>query len=173
MGTWRYRRCGVDERRLTPSGTCFSSYALVYSVVPKQLFFMRKLRNNILFIPFSLFLSVVLSGLTVAVHHTHPIEYKQRSSETDSHNHDQAKLNRTGPSTYHEVHFVKLLSDDSFNTSSRTEGISSIAHFIVAILPRTIKFSTPIISSIQSPQYQSSDAFPARDKCVLFCSFLI
>lgn len=134
---------------------------------------MRKLRNSILFIPFSLFLAIVLLGLTLPVHHVHLIEYKQPNDETQNHGHDEAEPHQTGRSTYHEVHFVKLLSDDSFNASSRTDGISSIAHFIVVIVPSTIEFSTPTISSIQSPQFQRAHRLVARDKCVLFCSFLI
>lgn len=134
---------------------------------------MRKLRNSLLFVPFSLFLVIVLSGLTLPVHHVHPIELKQPIGESQRHSHDEAKPHQTGPSTYHEVHFVKLLSDDSFDASSRTDGISSFAHFIVAILPSTFELSTPTISPLQSPQFQRAERIPARDRCVLFCSFLI
>ncbi len=134
---------------------------------------MRRLRNTILFIPFSLFLAVIVSGLTLPVHHIHLIEYKQPLGKAHSHNHHEAEANQTNPSTYHEIHFVKLLSDDSFNASSHTDGISPIGHFMAAISPSTIEFPTPIISSHQSPQFQRAERIPARDKCVLFCSFLI
>ncbi len=134
---------------------------------------MRKLRSNILFIPFSVFLAVVLSGLTLPIHHVHAIEHKQPLGETQRHGHEEAEPHQTSPSTYHEIHFVKLLSEDSFNASSPTDGISSIAHFNIAIVPSTIDFSAPTISSIQSSPFQGAEKIPARDRCVLFCSFLI
>jgi len=133
---------------------------------------MQKLRTKILFIPFSLFLAVVLSGLTLPIHHVHPIEYKQPLGETQSHRHDEAESNQTDPSTYHEVHFVKLLSDDSFNASSRADGISPLVH-LATILPSTIEFSIPTISSVLFTHFPMAERIPASDKCVLFCSFLI
>ncbi len=123
--------------------------------------------------PFSLFLAVVLSGLTLPVHHVHPIEHKQPLGESQRHGNDEAKPHQTGLSTYHEIHFVKLLSDDSFNASRSIDGISSIAHFNIAIVPSTIDFSDATISSIQSSQFQRAEKIPAQDKCVLFRSFLI
>jgi hypothetical protein len=137
---------------------------------------MSKARNHLLFIPTVFFLVVVLSGLTIPIHHIHSIEVAPSTSgnhHSDNHRHDAADAKSEAPSTYHEVHFVKLLSDDSFNALSRTAGISSIANSVVAILTSSIEFSALTISSIQSPQFQRSDTLPSGDKCVLFCSFLI
>lgn len=134
---------------------------------------MRSLRSNIFFLPICLFLLMVLSGLSIQIHHVHPLEPAQPRDTTQSHGHDENEPHQENPSTYHEVHYVKLLSDDSFNTSSRAGGISALVHFIVTIVPTIGEVSNPIASSSVSLLTQQHASLPAREKCALFCSYLI
>ena len=134
---------------------------------------MQDLRTNILFLPICLFLLMVLSGLSLQIHHVHPLEPAQPHDTAQRHGHDKAEPHQENPSTYHEVHYIKLLSDDSFNASSRNDGISPLARFFVAIVPTIIEFSYPTVSSSVSLLSQRHASLPARDTCALFCSYLI
>jgi hypothetical protein len=115
------------------------------------------------------FLLLAISGLTIAIHHEHLVV--GMLTEHGHEHHDGIAVRNT-PSTYHEIHFVKLLSGDSFSGSQKIEYKNSPTKLFVVYsnlfeLPK-IQHSTsfaPIDIKETSP--------PSRDKCVLFCSFLI
>ena len=135
---------------------------------------MNKISNHIFFIPTLLFLVVVLSGMTIPIHHVHSIEVTPPISDehhSDNHGHDTAETTSDAPSTYHEVHFVKLLSDDSFNTSNHTDVTTRAIQFI-AIIPGKIAFLNSPSSDTLSFSLREPSPPPSQDKCVLFCSFL-
>ena len=131
---------------------------------------MRNLHTNICLIPVAIFLVVSLSGPTLVIHHDHPIEMAPVDSDGDKH--DEAQAENNGPSTYHEVHFIKLLSEDSFNVSSCVEVVPT-THQLIAVLPFTLELSTSVLPSAPLFSHKTNVHDPAGDKCVLFCSFLI
>jgi hypothetical protein len=136
---------------------------------------MSTIRNHKLFIPTLFFLVVVLSGLTLPVHHIHSIEVAPPISDdrhSDNHQHDAAETKNDAPSTYHEIHFVKLLSDDSFSASTCIDAFTWGIQF-VAILPGTVKLFDSPSSETLSFSLKDPSPPPSQDKCVLFCSFLI
>ena len=115
------------------------------------------------------FLLLAVSGLTIAIHHEHLIE---GLFTENGHSQPNGLVVKTTPSTYNEVHFVKLLSGDSFHGSQKVE----FKTFLVKI------FAVHLDHLELSPAYHSSSLAniniketgpPSVDKCVLFCSFLI
>ena len=129
---------------------------------------MRKLTQNIIVLPVILFLIVALSAPALVIHHVHHIEESEPSS------HDYATTGKTVnvPTTYHETHIVTLLSGDSFNFSARNNVVPSLHTFIatLVVLPVLSRALSP--SHITSVHSRTPSRF-SRDKCVLFCSFLI
>lgn len=136
---------------------------------------MSRISNHILFTPTLLFLVVVLSGMTLPIHHVHSIEVATPVSDdhhSDNHPHDETETKSDVPSTYHEVHFVKLLSDDNFSISKCIEAFSRVIQ-LMAIIPGKIAFIDSPSSETLSFSLKEPSLPPSQDKCVLFCSFLI
>lgn len=139
------------------------------------LFVMNKISNHKLFIPTLLFLVVAISGLTLPIHHVHPIEVATPVSDdhhSDNHRHGESETTSDVPSTYHEVHFVKLLSNDNFSTSNRNDISIRVVQFLI-IIPGKIEFLDSPSSETISFSLKEPSPPPPQDKCVLFCSFLI
>lgn len=115
------------------------------------------------------FLLLAISGLTIAIHHEHPIG--DILAEHGHSQHDGLVVKAT-PSTYHEVHFVKLLSGDSFNGSQKIEFKTSLVKlFAVHLDPLEL---SPVHHSTSLASIDIKETGPPSvDKCVLFCSFLI
>ena len=137
---------------------------------------MSKISDHIFFIPTLIFLVVVLSGLTLPIHHIHLIEVAPPSSgnhPSDNHRHDDAAETKSNtPSTYHEVHFVTLLSDDSFSALNRTDAFAQAVQ-VMAILPNSVEFLASPSSEVPLISLKEPSSSPSQDKYVLFCSFLI
>ena len=115
------------------------------------------------------FLLVAISGLTVAIHHEHTI-----GDLLDEHGQSQhdGLIVKTTPSTYHEVHFVRLLSGDSFNGSQKIEFKTSLVKFFAVHLDQLELSPAYHSSSLRNINIKETGP-PPVDKCVLFCSFLI
>ena len=130
---------------------------------------MRKVTRKIIAVPVVLFLIAVLAAPMLTIHHVHRIE----TSEHADHISAEGSQGVTGvPQTYHETHFVTLLSGDSFNSSTRSNGMQSL-HDLIATLPVfRISSSTPSLSLIASADIRPLSQL-SGDKCVLFRSLLI
>jgi hypothetical protein len=115
------------------------------------------------------FLLLAISGLTIAIHHEHPIV--GMLSEHGHEQHDGLVVKNTPP-TYHEIHFLKLLSGDSFNGTQKIELKSSLtklfAVHIEVLELHPIGYSTFLLNTDIS-----GTGPPSVDRCVLNCSFLI
>ena len=115
------------------------------------------------------FLLIAISGLTIAIHHEHPI-----GDILTAHEHSQfdGLVVKTTPSTYHEVHFVKLLSGDSFNGSQKIECNTSLVKlFTVHLDPLEL---SPVYHSASSANIDIKETGPPSvDRNILNCSFLI
>lgn len=113
-----------------------------------------------------------LSGITIAVHHDHPIETSS-PKQTQRPDGKQASENQQcKPSTYHEVHFLKLGSDDEFTISPPAERAASLT--VCSVIP-VAAFDS--FSALQSAAFihtsEKETPLCSRDRCALFCSFLI
>ena len=118
------------------------------------------------------FLLLALSGITIAIHHDHPIE---RAPDPDAAHHANNVAGwkiRNVPSTYHEVHFIKLSSSDSFYPSPKTSFQASWKNLGPIELDLIASSPAYRLSSLANLEPKGTDPPPA-DKCVLFCSFLI
>ena len=118
------------------------------------------------------FLLLALSGITIAIHHDHPIE---RAPDPDAVHHTNTVADgkiQNVPSTYHEVHFIKLSSSDSFHPSPKTSFQASWKNLGPMELHPNASSPAYRLSSLATIEPKGSDPPPA-DKCVLFCSFLI
>ena len=115
------------------------------------------------------FLLLALSGLTIAVHHEHAI-----GNITAEHEHGQPDglVVKTSPQTYHEVHFVRLLSGDSFSGSQKLEFKKSLINLFAVHLHSSEFPSFYHSTSLVNIDIKETGP-PSVDKCVLFCSFLI
>jgi hypothetical protein len=117
-------------------------------------------------------LLVGVSGVTFVIHHEHPIGTYAEKHTAHSHDETATENQQSKPSTYHEVHFVKLGSDDNFTSSSSTDCRIPLVSLIINHA-----------NSIDSPSTLHSAAFiniaaketgpPSVDRCVLFCAFLV
>jgi hypothetical protein len=115
------------------------------------------------------FLLFSVSGFTIAIHHEHVIG---NNLAEHVHNHDGGPVVNPTPSTFHEIHFVKLLSGDSFNGSTKIELKTSLVELFTIHLDRG-EYS-PIHPSISLASTDVKETgSPSVDRCVLFCSFLI
>src|SRR5206468_3540413 len=90
------------------------------------------------------------------------------------HEHSQPKgvVLKTTPHTYHEVHFIKLLSGDSFNGSQKIDFKNSFAKLFAVHLDSPEFASAHHTSTLANIDIKETGP-PSADKCVLFCSFLI
>ena len=115
------------------------------------------------------FLLLAISGLTIAIHHEHPI--RNLLAEHGQSQHDGLVV-KTTPSTYHEVHFVKLLSGDSFNGSQKI-AFKTFQVKLFAVHLDPLKLS-PVHHSPSLAIINIRETGPPWvDKCVLLCRFLI
>ena len=115
------------------------------------------------------FLLLAISGLTITIHHEHPIG---DILAKHGHSHSDEPAAKTTPSTYHEVHFVKLLSGDSFNSSQKTEIKTSLVKlFAVHPAPLELSLVYHLTSSANIDIKETGP--PSVDRYILNCSFLI
>ena len=99
------------------------------------------------------------------VHHIHAGEFDHPSAEAQQHGDgDNVKS-----STSHDVHFLKLLSNDSFNSLYRQGDVPLVAHLSGAEPPE------PIALHVRAIALERAVASVARvgDAHALFCVFLI
>lgn len=125
---------------------------------------MRKLTQNIVV----LFLIVALSAPVLVIHHVHQIE----ASEPAGHGNETSGQTLNAPVSYHETHVVTLLSGDSFNLSTHGDVMPSLHKFIAIVAVVPVLSGTTSLSDIASINIRPLSQL-SRDKCVLFCSFLI
>lgn len=131
--------------------------------------YMRKLTQNIVIVPIVLFLIGVLSAPMLTIHHVHLVE----TTEHAEHHQSSAGLAITEvPATYHETHVVTFLSGDSFNASTSINVVPTLHKFIATLAVVPMMSSTLSTSHIASIDIRPLPQL-SRDKCVLFCSFLI
>jgi hypothetical protein len=117
-------------------------------------------------------LLVGVSGVTFVIHHEHPIGTFAEKHSAHSHDETATDKQESKPSTYHEVHFVKLGSDDNFTISPTTDCRVSLITLLVIHSP-----SFDSLSILQSATFIDIAAKetgpPSVDRCVLFCTFLV
>lgn len=115
------------------------------------------------------FLLLAISGLTIAIHHEHRIG--DMVPDHGRRQHDEIVV-KTTPSTYHEIHFVKLLSGDSFNNLQKIEFRTSLVKLFA--VHGDLLVLSPIHHSTSLANIDRRETGPPSvDTCVLFCSFLI
>ena len=117
------------------------------------------------------FLLCAISGLTLTVHHEHHLDVENRSVAHDADQHDGHAIKTSGM-TYHEIHFVKLLSGDDFDGTQKLQIKTSPTGLFAAYSNLCSSPSYCCSSSIQKRDLKDTGP-PSVDKCVLFCSFLI
>lgn len=118
------------------------------------------------------FLLLALSGMTITIHHDHPIERAPDPSAVHHSNNVGDVGIQNVPSTYHEVHFIKLSSGDSFGPSPTTHLKASLKNLGPVVLDH-IEFSPAYRSSSLTNIDTKETGPPSADKCVLLCRFLI
>jgi hypothetical protein len=129
---------------------------------------MLKLFKNITKASIIGILLVGVSGITFVIQHDHPID--DSAIKHTGHSHDKHQQNK--PTTYHEVHFVKLGSDDNFTNLSVTTG--STSHVVLFVIhPESFDSFPTLHSAGISNNALEETRPPSRDKCILFSSFLI
>lgn len=118
------------------------------------------------------FLLLALSGLTIPIHHEHSIERSPDPRAIQHSNNTKSVGVKTVPSTYHEIHLIKLGSSDSFDSSRKADHRALLKTLLRPAFDH-VEFS-PVyhLSSIAILQTNGTGP-PSSDKCVLFCSFLI
>ena len=115
------------------------------------------------------FLLLATSGLTITIHHEHPIE---DILIKHGHSHSEESAAKTTSSTYQEIHFVKLLSGDSFNGSQKIELKTSLVKlFAVHLVPLELSLVFHAASLTNIDIKETSP--PSVDRYTLNCSFLI
>ncbi len=129
---------------------------------------MRRLAQNNIVLPVTVFLIVALSAPALVIHHVHHIKV----GEPEGHESATAGPNVDAPATFHETHIVSLLSGDSFNFSTYKNVVPAPHEFIATLAV------VPVFSSAVSPSHIVSNHLrtpsrSSRDRCALFCSFLI
>ncbi|HWP83163.1 MAG TPA: hypothetical protein VNN76_10975 [Bacteroidota bacterium] len=113
-----------------------------------------------------------LSGITIVVHHDHPIETSSPKQTQEPDGKQASENQHSKPSTYHEVHFLKLGSDDEFTISPPAERAASLT--VCSVIPDAAFDSFPALRSAAVLHTAEKEAHPSSgDKCALFCSFLI
>lgn len=113
-----------------------------------------------------------LSGITIAVHHDHPIETSSPKQTQQPEGKQAGENQQSKPSTYHEVHFLKLGSDDEFTISPPAERVASLT--VRFVIPAAAFDSFPALRSAAVINTAEKETQPSSgDKCALFCSFLI
>lgn len=115
------------------------------------------------------FLLIAISGVSISIHHEHAIG--QLSAEHEHGQHEGLGVSAAS-STYHEIHVLTLLSNDSFNGSSKAEFKTPFAKLLD--VPLDLLEVSPIHHSTSLAYLDIKETGPPSvDKCVLFCSFLI
>ena len=115
------------------------------------------------------FLLIAISGLTIAIHHEHALGNDLAERE---HGPSDGLVVKTTPHTYHEVHILKLFSGDSFNGCPKMEFKQCLTKLFVGQLEPSALSSIHQSTTIAGIDIKETGP-PSRDKCVLFCRFLI
>ena len=115
------------------------------------------------------FLLFAISGLTITVHHEHSIGNTGAQHE---HRQPGGLVFKTTPKTYHEGHLIKLLSGDSFSGSQKLECKNSPIKLLTLQLDLRERSSKHHSTSLANIDIRDTGP-PSRDRCVLFCSFLV
>lgn len=133
---------------------------------------MIEFKHNILAALFVAFHVVALSGLTLPIHHTHPIEKSPDGVVVHDETNAKTHSVTNAPSTYHEMHFVKFLSGDSFKNTKQIDFKTSFQK-LGFIQVDEFQLSPFVHLSPLANKNLHDTGPPSVDKCVLFCSFLI
>lgn len=118
------------------------------------------------------FLMIAVSGTTIVIHHDHPIA--PVGAENADHTDDESANGHqsTKGATYHEIHLLKLVTGDRFNTTPPFQSPTSFAPFLV--------FHDTSSSSCSIPRFSASTIsnghtarMASRERCTLFCTLLV
>ncbi|MEW5800446.1 MAG: hypothetical protein AB1728_15735 [Bacteroidota bacterium] len=134
---------------------------------------MQRFLKNIVRYSVTGFLLIAVSGFTFVVQHEHPINAATKERTEHPHSEEADEHQQNTPSTYHEIHFVKFSSGDQFNTSPPTDIRFSSFVTLFVIQPDLFDSFSNLHSTslINAANWETRP--PSRDKCALFCSFLI
>ena len=118
------------------------------------------------------FLLLSVSGLTIAVEHEHAIEKSPDLLAVHPNSNPEGTGIESTPLTYHETHFLKLLSGDSFDGSQKMESKTSPVKFFAVHL--VFLELSPVYHSISLANIDIKETGPpSGDRYILNCSLLI
>jgi hypothetical protein len=116
------------------------------------------------------FLILAISGLTIVVHHDHPIESGSISSGDQNEAARQPHTN--DQETFHEVHILTFVSGDQFVGHQNIDA-GNLFH-AGRLFSENSSFLYLFIQLYSTVRLTSESAIPpSRDKYALFCSLLI
>ena len=130
---------------------------------------MSRILKNIARCTVVVFLLLAISGLAITIHHEHSIGDVLAEH---GHSHSDGSAVKTAPSTYHEDHFVKLLSGDSFNGSQKIEFKTSLVKLFAVYLDPLELSPVRYSASLANIDIKETGP-PSGDRYILNCSLLI